>query len=99
MESPDLREYRKYFMPKQWEKWMRKLMSDVYGNAKAMGQEHNIFVMRKKYVHPDEISIINLTAILIRSFARLRALFASLADQLDVRDEKSLIFANNPWES
>jgi hypothetical protein len=99
VESPELKEYRDLFMAQNWAGWMRKLMVDIYDNAKELGQHEQIFKLRGAVVHPETLSARNMAAILIRSSARLRAMFASIADQLDVRDEKSLIFANNPWES
>lgn len=35
---------------------------------------------------------------IICSSARLCAMFTNIADQLERRDEKSVVFANNPWE-
>lgn len=84
-------------MSKDDEGFLRKLVVDIYTNAaeveppqhEAMFPNPNFEVMNAR----------RLATILIRQSVRLRALMTAVCQQADQRDEKALIFANNPWET
>ena len=97
VESLHAKEYRDHFTNGNDKAFMMKLMVDIYDNAQIeMGSsmQHSIFGQQ----HPKDMTAKALAAVFIQSSARLCAMFAAIADQLDNREEKALIFANNPWE-
>lgn len=97
VESVHAKEYREYFMAGKDKEFLVKLATDIWDNAQTLlvvPQHQQLFGKK----HPRELHPKAIAAIIIQSSVRLQSLFGGVADQIDVRDEKSVIFANNPWE-
>lgn len=104
VENPHLKAYREHFLKNTLEgdrNFLVKLCKDIYLNgnlarpasrgkrARALGN-----LIFKDAINSSDIKV--LARIIINSSMRLRSMFAGIANQLDICDEKALIFASNP---
>lgn len=97
VESSHAKQYREHYLVGEDRGFLLKLSTDIYDNAKTRlnpPQHTNLF----GHQHPNEMNDKLLCATIIRSSARLQAMYTVIGDQVDIRDEKALIFANGPWE-
>lgn len=98
VENPHLKEYREHFLDFRDREFLLKLAVDIHSNAARLKdpQHKNLFPIDESL---ENISKIMLVALLIRNSVRVCALFKAVTEQIDHRNEKALIFANNPWEA
>ncbi|KAH8732463.1 hypothetical protein GQ44DRAFT_721741 [Phaeosphaeriaceae sp. PMI808] len=100
-ESPHLIQYREYYEKGEYEQWFRKLMDDIYRNLGDLKSGSADLTFKQQIFRgrsPEQYQTNQLVRIFIQSSGRLCAMFAALADQIDNRNEKAIIFALNPWE-
>ncbi|OSS43813.1 hypothetical protein B5807_11600 [Epicoccum nigrum] len=98
IKNPHLAQYRALYEAGQYDTWFRKLMEDIYVNLETMDPDQEVMGSLFNGKRPQDMTTTQLVNIFVASSPRLKAMIHVLADQVDNRNEKALIFAQSPWE-
>ena len=97
VESPHMKEYKDLFLAGKNAEWMLKLGCDIYRGAAAQKPKPLTKTLFGKQIMND-LKPRAIATLLIRSSTKLRAMFGAIAEQVDRKDEKFVLFAASPWE-